>query len=141
VQSRAAISRRTLLGVAVVGIAGCGKHKKPQATTPAAVPDAAALLTARTDETRLLAAYDLKIRHATPHQRPHLEVERAIHATHLSALRGTASTPATGPLHPQLSAALRASAHQLRRLALAATAGSNAALFASIAASHEVSSR
>lgn len=104
------------------------------------VPDAAALLSARTGEQRLLAAYDAKIAHASAKERARLQVARAIHATHLSALHGTASAAGSAGhrLH-HLPAALHASAHQLRGLALAAAVGDNAALLASIAAAHEAS--
>jgi hypothetical protein len=131
------LTRRAVLGIAVVAVAGCSKHAKPVVRPPAAAPDIAALRAARVGEVALLAAYDAKIRHASTSERAALDVERAIHATHLSALRGTASSAAAAtPLH-DLPHALRSSARVLRSFAVAATSGSNAALFASIAASHE----
>jgi hypothetical protein len=73
------------------------------------------------------------------HKRGALQVERAIHATHLAALHGSApSSPQRATAHVTRSA-LRASAAELRRLALNATVGANAALLASIAASHTAS--
>ncbi|HEX3823292.1 MAG TPA: hypothetical protein VHV79_02370 [Mycobacteriales bacterium] len=140
-QPRAAVSRRALLGLAALSVAGCTKHSKHPATTPKStspvVPDAAALLSARTGEQRLLAAYDAKIAHAAAKERARLEVARAIHAAHLSALHG-APLPSEQRIR-HLPAALRSSAHHLRGLALAAVVGENAALLASIAAAHEAS--
>jgi hypothetical protein len=101
------------------------------------VPDAAALLAARDGERALLATYDAKIALASVGERPRLQVARAIHATHLSALHGTPA-PAVRRVH-HLRSALLASAHQLSGLALAAVVGENAALLASIAAAHEAS--
>jgi len=99
-------------------------------------PDAAALTEARVSEARLLASYDVKIATLPLHKRAPLQVERAIHATHLAALRGTShERPASRPVQ-NLPAELRASAQRLRRLALAAVDGSHAALLASIAAAH-----
>lgn len=121
-------------------IAGCHSTKpatKP--TPPPVVPDLEALQTARDAEAQLLTSYDAKMKHLPLHKRAPLQVERAIHATHLAALKGgPASVAAATPTH-NLTAALKASATQLRRLALAATEGSNAALLASIAASHTAS--
>lgn len=128
------------LGVGVVVLAGCN-DKKPAARpqqTPAPVPDAAALATARRDELVLLATYDHLIKHTPLNKRGALQVERAIHATHLSALEGVGAA-SRGAGH-DLQHLLRASAQRLRRLSLAATSGANAALFASIAASHTASS-
>lgn len=140
-QPRAVLSRRALLGLAALSVAGCGKHNKPISSkpTPVVPPDAAALVTARGGERLLLASYDAKIAHASTRELPRLQVARAIHATHLSALSGTPSSSADIAVVTDLHHALRASARQLRSLALAAQLGANAALFASIAASHETS--
>jgi hypothetical protein len=130
-----------LLGLAGLSLVGCGKHLKlpaPAPTPPSvAVPDAAALLAAREGERRLLASYDAKIAHASAHERPRLQVARAIHATHLSALHGSTSTTADVSTVKNLTHALLASARSLRALALHAVVGENAALLASIAAAHE----
>jgi hypothetical protein len=136
------LTRRAALGIGVgaVVLAGCN-DKKPTATPPptaAPVPDASALATARHDEVALLAAYDDLIKHTAVAKRGPLQVERAIHATHLSALKGIEGG-AQAHHHDNIEHALRASAQRLRRLSLAATLGANAALFASIAASHTAS--
>jgi hypothetical protein len=136
------LTRRAALGLGVgaVVLAGCN-GKKPAAvpsSTPTPGADAAALVTARRDEVALLAAYDHLIKHTPISKRGALQVERAIHAAHLTALKGTAAPANGGRLNIQH--ALRASAQRLRRLSLAATTGANAALFASIAASHTASS-
>jgi hypothetical protein len=140
VHSRAVLSRRTLLGLGLVALAGCGKHVKVVVPRPTPDPDAAALAEARVGEARLLAAYDAKIARAGAGRRGRLQVERAIHATHLSALHGGAAVPGAAAAIPaDLPKALLASAHRLRGLALAAAKGANAALLASIAASHQAS--
>jgi hypothetical protein len=100
------------------------------------VPDAAALTAARRDEAALLAAYDAQIRTQPAHKRAPLQVERAIHATHLAALQGPAASARRARASSDIAGALHASTAVLRRAALAATDGNNAALFASIAASH-----
>jgi hypothetical protein len=136
------ISRRAALGTALLAVAGC--HSKPKATPtpPVQVPDQSALGTARVAEQALLASYDAKISSLPLHRRAPLQVERAIHATHLEALHGTVTTQ-TAPARStaSLAATLRASANQLRQLALNATEGQNAALLASIAASHTASAQ
>jgi len=104
------------------------------------VPDAAALSKARDGERGLLAAYDVKIAHASAHEQPQLRAARAIHASHLSALSGKPAHVGTaGHRVHDLPHALAASASELRSLALAALVGQNAALLASIAASHQAS--
>jgi hypothetical protein len=128
-----------VLGVAALTVAGCGKHAKPVVRTPVIVPDADALVTARNGERLLLASYDAEIAHASKRNLPHLQVARAIHATHLDALHGTPASAADIAVVTNVRHTLRASAQQLRALALAATNGSNAALLASIAASHQAS--
>jgi hypothetical protein len=90
----------------------------------------------------LLVSYDTAIRRASARHRPALQVARALHATHLSAL-GDTPPPVTsrGPLIPDLPKALRASAATLRQLAVGAHVGKNAATLASIAASHAAAPR
>lgn len=137
------LTRRAALGLGIgtVLVTGCHDHGSTPTTrptsTPARVPDAAALATARRGELHLLAAYEREIRHAPLRQRGPLRVERAIHLTHLAALHGGDSSVigAVGNVRHTL----RASAAELRRLSLAATDGTNAALLASIAASHTAS--
>jgi hypothetical protein len=133
------ISRRAILLATVLSVAGCGKHLKPAPTPPAVNPDAAALATAQDIERRLIATYDHLIRHASPHRRGVLEVARAMHTAHLEALHGTAVSDPPATVAHHLDAALRSSATTLRTLSLAAVNGADAALFASIAASHETS--
>jgi hypothetical protein len=128
-----------LCGAAVV-LAGCRAKTTATRTATSPSPDAAALLTARSTEQSLLASYDATIASLPLHKRAPLQVERAIHATHLEALHGkpppsSSATPSASSLHH----ALRASARQLRALSLAAVDGGNAALLASIAASHTAS--
>jgi hypothetical protein len=91
---------------------------------------------ARVAEARLLASYDAKIATLPLHKRAPLQVERAIHATHLAALQGTPRNQRRAHRVQDLAAELRSSANRLRRLALSATNGTNAALLASIAAAH-----
>jgi hypothetical protein len=137
------MSRRAVLGLVAVTLVACGKKRKPPTPTPVVVPDAEALADARAREAQLLAWYDQAIATALVHQRPALQVERAIHATHRSALHAAPVTstdlPAVAPAVTNVRRALRTSARQLRRAALTATEGNNAALLASIAASHEAS--
>lgn len=122
-------------------VAGCHKAAKRPAT-PRVVPDAAAIDAARLIEHNLLAVYDQKIASASAAELPQLQVERAIHATHLKALgtEKTGAAPAPGaPPAGGIKADLRRSIGELQGLSLRATSGSNAALFASVAASHQVS--
>jgi hypothetical protein len=102
--------------------------RRPQANLD---PDAAALTAARDTEHRLLASYDA----AHPAYTAHL--------AHLRALGGPipSSSPvnSTTPAPPAAAAAAeRASLAELQGAANAAVHGSNAALLASIAASHAV---
>jgi hypothetical protein len=131
-----------VLGLAVVAVAGCHKAAKRSSFTTAN-PDADAIATARDIERGLMAEYDTKIAAASAATRPNLVVQRAIHATHLRALEaGTAgSPPPVASAGRRLKADLNASVGRLQQLALRARNGENAALFASIAASHEVSLR
>lgn len=131
------ISRRAVLLAAVLSVAGCTKHPKPTVPVKPVNPDAAALVTAQDIERQLLASYHRKIHHASAHDRPLLEVERAIHAAHLEALHGSATSLPSLTARPDLRQALRTSATTLRGLSLSAVEGGTAALFASIAASHE----
>jgi hypothetical protein len=139
------ITRRTLLGCAGLVLAGCrggSASPRPSAAPQGPGPDAAALATARSGELQLLLSYDTAIRRASAHQRPPLQVARALHATHLTAL-GASAPPATrrGPRIHDLPAALAASARSLQGLAVAAQDGRNAATLASIAASHAATGR
>lgn len=137
-----AISRRALLAGALVTLAGCGKHRRPTPPAPVVAPDAAALTSARTLESLLLASYDAKIANATVRHRAVLQVARAVHATHLAALKSAdlnAPDRADIAVETNLRHALHGSVATLRELSLAAVDGTNAALFASIAASHEAS--
>lgn len=127
-----------MLGLAVVAAAGCHKAVR-QLARPPVVPDAAALHTARVGEIALIASYDAALAGAPIRKRPALQVARAIHATHLSALGGALPAKFSAIDAGHDAGILHSSAAELRGLALAATAGSNAALLASIAASHEVS--
>jgi hypothetical protein len=139
--SRRAFGRRALLAATVLGVAGCGKHKQPPKPRPTAVPDAQALTSARSIEELLLASYDAKIAHSSARHRAALQVERAIHATHLAALHPGAADTTDTAVVTDLRRTLRHSVSTLRGLALTATDGTNAALLASIAASHEVSAQ
>jgi hypothetical protein len=135
------MTRRALLCGAAVVLAGCRSKATPKPAAAAQSPDAAALLTARSTEQSLLASYDARIASLPLHKRAPLQVERAIHATHLEALHGRTPPPGSpAPSASSLQAAVRASARQLRTLSLAAVDGPNAALLASIAASHTASS-
>ncbi|HTW20233.1 MAG TPA: hypothetical protein VME70_08495 [Mycobacteriales bacterium] len=133
------MSRRSLLIAAAVTVAGCGKHHRPRPKPPATVPDATALAAARDLERMLIASYDAKIATAGPKRSAQLEVAKAIHGTHLAALHGAPAGSADTAVATNLHKALRQSVRTLRQLATAASSGMNAALFASIAASHEVS--
>jgi hypothetical protein len=104
------------------------------------------MLEAHLDEQTLIAAYDHALATAPGHRQARLNVERAVHATHLAALAGyvpTSSSTGNPPVIPlsKLPLVLRSSAARKRRAALAAVDGRNAALLASIAASHEVGAR
>ena len=135
------LTRRSLLGLTALTVAGCHKAAKRPPATPQLIPDADAISTARQIERNLLARYDEKIAAASVAERPQLVVQRAIHATHLKSLgTGYAGGPRAGaPPARGIKADLRASIADLQHLALHATTGSNAALLASIAASHQVS--
>jgi hypothetical protein len=150
----AVLSRRALLGIAVATVAaGCrrGPSARP-ATTPtgsrspeAATADAAALSSAEDIELALLAGYDRRIAAARGKRRARLEVSRAIHATHLDALRARPGAPTQSPSPgtsgsgrgASIATTLSASIPTLRRLSLAAQDGTTAAVLASISASHQ----
>jgi hypothetical protein len=137
------ITRRTLLGCAGLVLVGCRSGSGGPASSPAVpAPDAVALATARQGELQLLLSYDSAIRRASLHQRPPLQVARALHATHLAALGATApAVGLRGPLIADLPSALAASAHSLAGLAVAAHDGHTAATLASIGASHAATRR
>lgn len=139
--SRRAFFGRAMVAASAVTLAACGKHHKPTAPKPTATPDADGLSTARHLEQVLLASYDAKIAHASARHRAQLQVARAIHATHLSALHRSQPDSADIAVVTDLRRALRQSVTTLRGLAVTATDGANAALLASIAASHETSAR
>jgi hypothetical protein len=122
----------------VLVVAGCHGGSTTTAPTPTpAAPDAAALATARQAELRLLQSYDTAIAHASARRRPMLQVARALHATHLSALGGNPpAVTVRGPLIHDLGTVLAASARSLRQLSVTAHLGKNAATLASVAASH-----
>ena len=135
------LTRRSLLGLAAVAVAGCHKAAKHGTATRKLIPDASAIYVARQIEHDLLAGYDKKIAAASAATRPGLVVQRAIHATHLKALGTGYAGPARfgNRITPGIHAELRQSVGELQQLALKATDGANAALLASIAASHQVS--
>jgi hypothetical protein len=123
------ISRRALLAGAGIGLLGgagllgCTPVKQQQLPDP----DAAALAAARGMELALLANYAV----GDPSYRVHL--------AHLHALGGRPPSPAdsSGPVSPRVAAAAEAtSVPALQAAAIAAVRGPNAALLASIAASH-----
>jgi hypothetical protein len=140
VQSGPKLTRRSLVGLAVLVVAGCKSKTPKQPPRPVVVPDADALVEAKFAERTLLVSYDAAIDAAPLRNRAPLQVQRAIHATHLAALH--APTRLGGPpltAVTSIERALATSARNLRAFAVDATSGANAALFASIAASHEVS--
>lgn len=142
--SAATLSRRSVLGLAALGLAGCKHSSTPSA--PRVDPDASALASARAEELALIAAFDGQITGASGDTADALAASRAVHAAHLTALGGT-PPPAptvgtsTAPPFDDIGRELRRSAQSLRGLAVAASAGHNAAILASIAASHEVFAR
>jgi hypothetical protein len=138
------ITRRTLLGCAGLVLMGCrgGSAAAPKQSAASPGPDAAALTAARQGELNLLLSYDTAILRASAHQRPALQVARALHATHLTALGGSVPPAARrGPRIHDLPAALAASARTLQGLAVAAHDGRSAATLASVAASHAATGR
>jgi hypothetical protein len=144
VQSRGVLTRRALLGLAGLSVVACDKHPKRAVRALVVVPDAAALVTARNLELVLLASYDAKIAQVSARRRPALEVAKAIHVAHLDALHGsTSSTSSTSDIAvvANLRHELRVSAATLRDLSRNAVNGTNAAVFASIAASHQTSAQ
>jgi hypothetical protein len=135
------ITRRSLLGLSAAVLAACsGKKHRPSAAPPH--PDDAAMVAAHLEEQALISAYTSALADAKPKQQAHLEVELAVHRTHLAALSGYPPRPGTAvPIVAPagIRRALAASAGTARAAAVDATDGSNAALLASIAASHSVS--
>jgi hypothetical protein len=136
------VTRRAALTAALIAVAGCHGTSKASPSTSALSADAEALHAAEHIEQVLLATYDAEIRRTPLHRRGALQVERAIHATHLAALRALVA-PVNGATTARGSTAslLQSSAAQLRRLSLDAGDGSHAALLASIAASHTAGPR
>jgi hypothetical protein len=119
------LTRRTVLGAAVVAAAGCTtRHGDRRAG--ADDPDSRALAAARAAELALLAG--------TAEGSP----AYAAHLAHLHALGGDpAPTPAAGSTAPPATD-LRSSVSRLQAAAQTARTGAAAALLASIAASHAV---
>ncbi|HVT21119.1 MAG TPA: hypothetical protein VHE57_07010 [Mycobacteriales bacterium] len=124
-KSAVSLTRRSFLGLAALGLAGCKGASPPAARH--LDPDASALAAARDAEVALLAAT------TDPAQ-------REAHVAHLAALGGSAPGAATA-IGPSARSLLRSSTTSLRAAALTATSGTHAAVFASIAASHEVLAR
>jgi hypothetical protein len=139
-----AFSRRTLLLTAAAGtvLVACGGRRT--ASPSAGTADTAALQQAVDEERRLLAGYDGLLSRAGPD--PTLEQARADHARHHEALLASLQTSAPVPSSPtvfphpptadDLGAAERASVVTLQSAAVAARDGTNAAVLASVAASH-----
>jgi hypothetical protein len=136
VKSAVRLSRRSLLGLAALTLAGC--KTRSAASSQPADPDAAALRAARASEQMLLGSYDAAIASARGAAAVRLRTERALHAQHLAALGGgpPIRPPTAGP-PAEPGPALRRTAATFRAFAVAAVRGGNAALLASIAASHE----
>jgi hypothetical protein len=141
VQSRGVLTRRALLGLVGLSVVACDKHTKRTVQAPVVPPDTDALVTARNVELLLLSSYDAKIAHASARHRPGLEVARAIHMAHLDALHGTTSSTTDIAAVANVRHELRVSVATLRGLSRDAVDGANAALFASIAASHQTSAQ
>lgn len=140
------LSRRTLLAGAVLTAAGCSSHHSASNRQAAVDPDAPLLVRAHDDEATLIAGYDALLAHATGQRRAQLLVQRAAHSVHLEALavhRNTASASASAAVVPrgsQLQRELTTSARRLQTAAETIRDGGNAALLASIAASHQAMS-
>lgn len=81
----------------------------------------------------IVGAYDAAIASATGSQLTRLAAERAVHAQHLAALH---AAPSATPLPGDIKALLRSSVAELRAAAVTAVDGANAALLASVGASH-----
>jgi hypothetical protein len=132
-----------LLAGSAVFLAACSakKHPRAKAAPPA---DQAAMTAAYQQEQTLIDAYQDALAQATPKLKARLEVELAVHQTHLSALKAfrppVAATASPSTVHlTHLRSALRAAATAGRQAAVNAVDGANAALLASIAASHAIS--
>jgi hypothetical protein len=139
VKSAVALSRRSVLGLAALVLTGCRNHST--SSQPRVTADAAALASARASEAGLIAAYDAALPSAG-RLTARLSAERAVHSRHLAALGGRANVDpaAIGP-DRSLRHLLRRSAASLRAAAVGAVDGTQAALLASIGASHEVMAR
>ena len=127
-----------MLGLAVLAVAGC-RHTTHSATKPPQA-DEGLLEQAYTTEKDIIAAYDNAIAAATGDTTA-LMSERDAHATHLAALDLSISVQPTRAILTmrQLPAFLTESVDALRSAAVSATDGNHAAVFASIAAAHQVS--
>lgn len=123
------MSRRSLLGLAALGLAACKKGSSPP--TPRVDPDATALAAARDGELTLIRSCEAV----------GFTADQNIHTAHFKALGGVFPS---APVMPKLlqtdeiQSAVRGSVASLRGAAVAAIDGDHAARFASIAASHEV---
>jgi hypothetical protein len=123
-------------------LAACSGHNKPKKSA-APPPDQAAMQSAYRDELKLIGLYQAAIKSSSADTQAKLEVELAVHQTHLSALK----TFATAATFSQVgTVTVKELKHQLRTAATAgqlaavnAAEGDNAALLASIAASHTIS--
>lgn len=128
--------------MALLATAGCHSRARRPTAKPATV-DAEAVEAAASRERMIVATCDAAIARAAVADLPALQVARAVHATHLAALHDAGALPSTSApstVAPRrLIPVVRQSASELRGLAIRARSGANAALFASIAASHEVS--
>jgi hypothetical protein len=136
------LTRRSLLAGSAAFIAACSGKKHPK-TSSAPPPDQAAMQTAYREEQKLIGLYKDALKQASPATQAKLEVELAVHETHLSALHAfavpTTYSPVGGVTDKQLKHTLHAAATSGQQAAVNATEGSNAALLASIAASHTIS--
>lgn len=136
VKPAGALSRRSLLGLAALGLAACTKGSSPahQAHQEGVDPDASALAAAIASEHALIAVSEAA----------GLTTQLGLHRAHLAAMGGSVITPSAtaAPIGTQrIRSLLRSNAAMLRGSAVAAVSGAHAALLSSIAASHEAMSR
>lgn len=133
-----------MLGAGLLLVAAC-KHTSTSSQATTVDPDAAVLNQARLAEQQLIAWYDGAIA-VTSGNVEVIAAARASHAAHLAALHGGAPampipTPSpAGTIAPSIVSLLTSSTTTLRRAAVNAVDGTNAALLASISAAHQVSS-
>lgn len=103
---------------------------------PRVAPDAAVLADAHGPEAALIGAYTLAIASAKGSELARLTAERDLHRAHLARLG--ARSGIAGFTGDSIHERLRLSVAHLRSLAVSAVDGPDAAVLASIAASHEV---